>query len=327
MFCDLANSTKLSQQLDAEDLREVIRAYQETAAAVIHQFAGCISQYLGDGLLVYFGWPRAHEDDAQRAAHAGLGIVEAITTTLNPRLEAEKGVQLAVRLGVHKGPVVVSEMGGGGRHEHLATGETVNIAARLEGLAQPNTVLMSSVTARLVERAFYLEDLGPHELRGVAEPMQVFRVLGPMEVHEDETAAVGVPFLVGRDEEVGLLLRRWEQSKEGLGQVILLGGEAGIGKSSLMATVRHHVVAEGYTRIAFRYSPYHTNSALYPVIEHVQRVLQFQPGDTPATRLDKLERVLKGYSRPLEEVVPLYAALLSVPVPEGRYPALNVSPQ
>jgi class 3 adenylate cyclase len=140
MFCDLADSTRLSQQLDAEDLREVVRAYQATAATVIQQYVGHVAQYLGDGLLVYFGWPVAHEDDALRGVHAGLGLVEAITTTLNPRLEREKGMQLAVRIGLHTGPVVVGEMGGGGRHEHLATGDTVHIAARLEGLAAPNTV-------------------------------------------------------------------------------------------------------------------------------------------------------------------------------------------
>jgi class 3 adenylate cyclase len=152
MFCDLADSTKLSQQLDPEDLREVGRAYQATAAEVIQQYEGHMAQYLGDGLLIYFGWPIAHEDDAQRSLHAALEMVGAITTRLNPRLEQEKGVQLTVRLGVHTGPVVVGEMGGGGRHEHLATGETINIASRLEGLAAPNTVLISQVTARLVRR-------------------------------------------------------------------------------------------------------------------------------------------------------------------------------
>jgi class 3 adenylate cyclase len=166
MFCDLADSTKLSQQLDPEDLREVIRAYQATSAALIQRFDGYIAQHLGDGLLIYFGWPVAHEDDAQRALHAGRGVVEAITTTLNPRLELEKGVQLTVRIGIHTGPVVVGEMGGGGRHESLATGETVNIASRLEGLAAPNTVVISQVTARLVQGAFALEDLGLHSPKG-----------------------------------------------------------------------------------------------------------------------------------------------------------------
>jgi class 3 adenylate cyclase/predicted ATPase len=329
MFCDLADSTKLSQQLDPEDLREVVRAYQATAVEVIEQYAGHMAQYLGDGLLIYFGWPTAHEDDAQRSLHAGLGIVEAITTTLNPRLAQEKGVQLTVRIGVHTGPVVVGEIGGGGRHENLATGETVNLAARLEGLAPPNTMVISPTTARLVEGGFALEDLGTHVLKGVAEPMQVFRVLGHAERDrdKDESLSGGGVFLVGRDEEVGLLLRRWEQSKEGFGQVVLISGEAGIGKSSLVTTIRHHVVEEGHTRMTFRCSPYHTNSALYAVIEHLQRVLQFQPGDTPEVRLDKLEQVLENYGRPLEDVVPLYAALLSVPLPEGRYPAPNVTPQ
>jgi class 3 adenylate cyclase len=157
MFCDLANSTTLSQQLDPEDLREVIRAYQQTSAEVVNQYDGYIAQHLGDGLLIYFGWPVAHEEDAQRALHSGLGIVEAVTTMLNPRLEAEKSVQLTVRIGVHTGPVVVGEMGGWGRHENLATGVTVNIASRLEGLAAPNTVVISPMTARLVRGLFALE--------------------------------------------------------------------------------------------------------------------------------------------------------------------------
>jgi class 3 adenylate cyclase len=270
MFCDLADSTRLAQQLDPEDLREVIRAYQETAAAVIQQFDGTIAQYLGDGVLVYFGWPMAHEDDAPRAVHTGLGIVEAITTSLNPRLQREKGVQIAVRIGIHTGPVVVGEMGGGGRQEQLATGDTVNIAARLEGLAAPNTVVISQITARLVEEAFSLEDLGLHVLKGVAEPMQVLRVLAPMEhIEDEEHSAVGRLLLVGRDEELGLLRRRWEQSKEGLGQVVLLSGEAGIGKSALVETLRRQVRQEGLPRITYRCSPYHTNSALYPVITYV----------------------------------------------------------
>ena len=245
MFCDLADSTKLSQQLDPEDLREVVRAYQATAAEAIQQYEGHMAQYLGDGLLIYFGWPIAHEDDAQRSLHAGLGIVKAITTTLNPRLQQEKGVQLTVRIGIHTGPVVVGEMGGGGRHENLATGETVNIAARLEGLAAPNTVVISHITARLVRDAFVLEDLGPHELKGVAEPMLVFRVDSLREVDADDTATGGFEALVGRDEEIGLLLRRWEQSKEGFGQVVLINGEAGIGKSSLVEGLRQHVRHEG----------------------------------------------------------------------------------
>jgi class 3 adenylate cyclase/predicted ATPase len=325
MFCDLADSTQLSQQLDPEDLREVIRAYQQTSAAVIHHFDGTIAQHLGDGLLIYFGWPAAHEDDAPRALHAGLDLVDAITS-LNPRLEREHGVQLTVRIGIHTGPVVVGEMGGDGRHENLATGETVNVAARLEGLAAPNTVVISQVTARLVRGTFALETLGPQVLKGVAEPMPVFRVLGPLETHEDERVAAGVPFLVGRDEELGLLVRRWEQAKERLGQVVLVSGTAGIGKSRLVATLRAQVRQEGLPCIAFRCSAYHTNSALYPVITHVERLLGFERDDTPATKLDKLARGLRPYNQPLEEVVPLFAALLSVSL-HDRYPAVTLTPQ
>ncbi|MCZ6875936.1 MAG: AAA family ATPase, partial [bacterium] len=329
MFCDLADSTKLSQQLDPEDLREVIRAYQATAAEVIQQYEGHMAQYLGDGLLIYFGWPIAHEDDAQRAMYTGLGIVEAITTTLNPRLLQEKDVQLTVRLGVHTGPVVIGEMGGGGRHENLATGETVNIAARLEGLAQPNTVVISNVTARLVQGAFELEDLGPHELKGVAEPMPVFRVDGMRQVdHDAEDAATGgFEALVGRDEEIGLLLRRWEQSKEGFGQVVLISGEAGIGKSSLVEGLRQHVRQEGATRITFRCSEYIQQSALFPVIEHLHRTLGWQREDDAETRLAKLEQGLEPSSLPPDETVPLIAALLSLSLPEDRYPAFTLSPQ
>jgi class 3 adenylate cyclase/predicted ATPase len=327
MFCDLADSTQLSQQLDPEDLREVIRAYQAAAADVVHQYEGHMAQYLGDGLLIYFGWPVAHEDDARRALHSGLDILEAITTTLNPCLQQDKGVQLSVRVGIHTGLVVVGQMGGEGRHEHLATGETVNIAARLEGLAAPNTVVISAVTERLVRGAFAMQELGTHILKGVTEPMPVFRVDGATDTNPDDDAATPVDvFLVGRDEEIGLLMRRWEQSKEGLGQVALISGEAGIGKSSLVETLRMHVIRQGDARIVLRCSPYHTSSALYPVIDHVQRFIGFQPDDTPAVKLDKLEDALRGFRFVLDEGVPLFADLLSIPLQQGCYAPLRLSP-
>jgi class 3 adenylate cyclase len=305
LFCDLVGSTQLSGQLDPEDLRAVVRAYQEAAAEVIQHYAGHIAQYLGDGLLVYFGYPTAHEDDARRAVHTGLGIVEAIAT-LNARLAAQYGVNLAVRLGIHTGPVVVGVMGGGEWHEHLALGETPNIAARLEGLAPANTVVISAVTARLVQGVFALEDLGLHTLHGVAEPMTVSRVRGLLATpgHDEEFVAAGVPMLVGREEESGLLRRRWEQSKAGLGQVVFISGEPGIGKSALVERLRAQVRAEGLPRIAFRCSPYHTNSVLYPVITHIEHLLQCAPDDPPATRLAKLEAGLRPYDLPLAEVVP-----------------------
>ncbi len=328
MFCDLVDSTQLSRQLDPEDYRAVVRAYQEAAAAVIQRFDGYMAQYLGDGLLVYFGYPHAHEDEAQRAVQASLELVEAMAP-LNTRLEPQYGVRVAVRIGLHTGLVVIGEMGGGNRQEQLAMGDTPNIAARLQGLAAPNTVVLSAVTARLVHEAFALEERGLHHFKGVAEPMAVFRVLGPQESpgDEEEAGPARVPFLVGRDEEVGLLLRRWEQSKEGLGQVVLLSGEAGIGKSALVQTLREHVGREGCARLTFRCSPYHTNSALYPVIAHLQRLLRWERDETPEARLAKLERVLDASRQPLAEVVPLLAALLAVPLPEGRYAALTLTPQ
>src|SRR5215831_19267806 len=327
LFCDLVGSTQLSGQLDLEDLRAVVRAYQEAAAEVIQRYEGHIAQYLGDGLLVYCGYPRAHEDDARRAVHMGLGIVEAMGT-LNSRLEAEYGVALAVRLGIHTGPVVVGEMGSGGRHEHLALGETPNIAARLEGLAAPNTVVISAVTAQLVQRAFVLEELGIQALKGIAEPMGVWRVVGPLETLREAAtpAPEDVRPLVGRGEEVGLIVRRWEQSKAGQGQVVLISGEAGIGKSALVDTLRAQVRREGLTRVAIRCSPYHTHSALYPIIAHVQQALRFERHDTADEKLAKLEQALQTVRLPLHEVVPLLAALLAVSLPDGRYPLLPLTP-
>ena len=329
MFCDLVASTELSQQLDAEDYRAVVRAYQAAAAAALQPYDGYIAQYLGDGLLVYFGWPQAHEDAAHRAVHASLALLDALGPLHDTHLLPHYGVRIAVRIGLHTGMAVIGEMGGGDRYEQLAMGDTPNLAARIQGLATPNTVALSAATARLVQGAFALEDLGTHALKGVAEPMQVFRVLRPIEAHhdEEEAPAMGIPTLVGRDEEIGLLRRRWEQAREGLGQVVLVSGEAGIGKSALVRAVRHHIGREGVVRITYRCSPYHTHSAFYPIIVHLERLLQFERDDPPATRLTKLERLLTRYTFPLEEVVPLFAALLSVPLPEGAYPTLALTPQ
>jgi class 3 adenylate cyclase len=327
LFCDLVDSTALSSQLDPEDYREVVRAYQEVSAAVVQRFDGYIAQYLGDGLLVYFGYPRAHEDDAQRAVRAGLGIVEALGA-LNARLESHQAVRLAVRLGIHTGLVVVGEMGSGNRQEQLALGETPNVAARLQGLAAPDTILVSAATYRLIAGFFVCQDLGAHILKGVTEPVPVYQILmesaaqGRLEV----TGSSGLTPLVGHEAEVRLLLERWGQSAAGQGQAVLLSGEAGIGKSRLVEVLRQHVLSAGAQRLMFRCSPYHTSSALYPVIEQVQRVLQWQRDDAPETKLDALEQVLQTYGFPLPEAVPLLAALLSVPL-LGRYPPLTLTPQ
>src|SRR6266446_5598731 len=269
MFCDLVDSTPLASQLDLEDWREVVRAYQETAAVVIQRLDGHIAQYLGDGLLVYFGYPQAHEDDARRAVRTGLGMVEAMGA-LNARLAPHSGVQLAVRIGIHTGVVVVGEMGGGSRQEQLAMGDTPNIAARLQGLAAPDTVVISPTTFRLVQGYFTYHALGAHALKGLATPLQVYRILEESAAQSrlDVAGATGLTPLVGRDSEVALLLERWAQSQDGAGQVVLLRGEAGIGKSRLVEMLRERVLSEGATQIMFRCSSSHQNSTLYPVIDH-----------------------------------------------------------
>ena len=210
MFCDLVDSTLLASQLDPEDWREVVRAYQQTAAAVIERFDGHIAQYLGDGLLVYFGYPQAHEDDARRAVRTGLGVVEALGG-LNTRLAQHPGIQLAVRIGIHTGLVVVGEMGGGNRQEQLALGDTPNVAARIQGLAAPDTVVISPATFRLVRGYFLHQDLGTHALKGLTAPVQVYRILreSTAQSHLDVVGTSGLTPLVGRDSEVALLLERW----------------------------------------------------------------------------------------------------------------------
>jgi class 3 adenylate cyclase len=328
LFCDLADSTHLARQLDPEDLREVIRAYQATCVAVIQYFAGHVAQYRGDGLLVYFGYPQAHEDDAQRAVRSGLGMLEVLGT-LSTHLMQDKNVRLAVRIGIHTGLVVVGEMGSGERHEHLALGDTPNLAARLQGLATPNTVVISAATARLVHGYFACQALGTHALKGLETPVHVFQVLGESAAQSrlDVAGPTGLTPLVGRETEVALLRERWAQSTNGLGQVVLLGGEAGIGKSRLVEVLREQVGQEGCPRIVYRCSPYYQQSALYPVIEHLQRLLQWSRDETAEMKLTKLEQALQGYRFALHEAVPLLAALLSLPLPEARYAPLPLSPQ
>jgi hypothetical protein len=293
-----------------------VRSYQQTCAAVIQPFAGHIAQYLGDGLLVYFGYPQAHDDDAQRAVRAGLGILDAMRT-LNTHLENDRGVCLAIRLGIHTGLVVVGAMGGRDRQEQLALGETPNIAARLQGLAAPDTLVLSAATYRLVQGYFECQDLGLHPLKGIDQPMALSQVLQESGAQSrlDVATTRGLTPLVGREEEVGLLLRCWAQSQDGLGQVVLLSGEAGIGKSRLIEVLRERAEHEGYTRIVFRCSPYYQHSALYPVIEHMQRLLQFSRDDAPEAKLAKLEQALRTSRLALDEAVPLLAALLSIPLP------------
>src|SRR6266849_6485737 len=328
MFCDLVDSTTLSSQLDPEDLREVVRAYQQVCTEVINRFDGYVAQLLGDGLLVYFGYPHAHEDDAQRAVRTGLGILAAMGD-LNTHLQQAKGIQLAIRIGMHTGLVVVGEMGGQGRQEQLALGETPNIAARIQGLARPDTLAVSEATYRLVEGYFTCESWGAHTLRGVSQPLKVYRVLRESGVFSrlDVAQTRGLTPLVGREQEVGLLIERWEQVKAGQGQVVLLTGDAGIGKSRLVQTLKDHVANEPHIRWECRSLPYYQSTVLYPLTDLFHRTLQWRQDETPDEKFGKLEQELGQYRLPLEETVPLFAPLLSLPLPENRYPLLNLSPQ
>jgi class 3 adenylate cyclase len=328
MFCDLVDSTVLSGQLDPEDLRDIVRAYQKVCSEVITRFDGHIAQLLGDGLLVYFGYPEAHEDDAHRAVRAGLGILDAMGG-LNQGLHQAQARPLALRMGIHTGLVVVGEMGEAGRQAQLALGETPNIAARIQGLAQPNTLAVSEATYYLVEGYFTCESLGEHTLRGVAKPLRVYRVLaalggyGRLEVAQTR----GLTPLVGREQEVGILLERWNQVKEGQGHVILLTGDAGIGKSRLVQMLKDHVAHEPHRRWECRSSQYYQNTALFPVTDLFQRLFQFHAEDTADTKLEKLVSALSQYRLPVEETVPLWAPLLSLALPDNRYPLLKLSPQ
>jgi class 3 adenylate cyclase len=348
LFCDLVDSTVLASQLDPEDWREVVRAYQDTCTKVIARFEGHIAQYLGDGLLVYFGYPLAHEDDAQRAVRAGLGMVEAlgqvnvrlkqdelpalacVSTHVRPTQSRQRGVELAVRLGIHTGLVVVGEVGGGARQEQLALGETPNLAARLQGIAAPNTVVISAATVPLLGGFFTCQSLGTPSLKGLAQPLEVYRVLYESTARSRLEAAgsTGLTPLVGREQEVRLLRERWAQVKDGMGQVILLSGEAGIGKSRLVRVLTEHVAAEPQAWLTpCQCSPYYQNTALYPMIELLERVaLRFEREESPQQKLRKLEGFLVQYGLPLTEAVPLFAALLSLPLGTD-YAPLTVSPE
>jgi len=328
LFCDLVDSTKLSSQLDPEEYREVVRAYHRVCSEVITRFNGHIAQLLGDGLLVYFGYPQAHEDDPQRAVRSGLGILNAMGD-LNQGLPQAKGVQLALRIGVHTGLVVVGAMDGGGRQEQLALGETPNVAARIQGLAAPDTLVISEATYRLVQGYFSCEALGEQTLRGIAEPVTVYRVLSESGATSrlEVAHARGLTPLVGRESEVTLLLERWEQAKAGHGQVVLLSGEAGIGKSRLVQVLKDHVAHEPHVRWECRSAEYSQNTALFPLVDLFQRLLRFEAHESPHAKLEKLEHALSQYRLALEESVPLFAPLLSLPIPENHYPPLNLSPQ
>jgi class 3 adenylate cyclase len=288
MFSDLVGSTALSARLDPEDLREVISAYQRCVADTVSRFGGFVAKYMGDGVLIYFGYPQAHEDDAERAVRAGLALIDAVAA-----LPATEPLQ--VRIGAATGMVVVGDLVGSGEaQERGIVGETPNLAARLQAIAEPNTVVIAEATRRLLGNLFELRDLGPKELKGIAGPVRALAALRASSVESRFEAMHpgGLTALVGREEELELLLRRWARAKSGEGQVVLLSGEAGIGKSRLSAALMEDIAAEPHTRLRYFCSPQHTDSAFYPLIGQFERAAGFAQGDTPQTKLDKLDALL-----------------------------------
>ncbi|APO74521.1 adenylate/guanylate cyclase protein [Rhizobium etli 8C-3] len=323
MFIDLVGSTELSQRLDPEEMRDVIRAYQTAVSAEIARYEGYVAKLMGDGVLAYFGWPRAHEDDAERAVRASLAAVAA-TASLTTLL----GERLAARVGIATGLVVVGDLiGEGSAQEEAVTGETPNLAARLQAMADPDTVVVAGGTHRLVLGLFDAIDLGHRHLKGFATPVPAWRIIGEADTEGrfDALHSVATP-LVGRTEELGLLVQRWQQARAGKGQVVLLSGEPGIGKSRLTAALEELLSGEPHARMRYFCSPYHINSALYPVTKQLARAAGLVRSDSSDTNLDKLETLLRQGVSDIAEAVPLLAELLSIET-TGRYAPLKLTPQ
>jgi class 3 adenylate cyclase/predicted ATPase len=323
MFCDLVGSTALSAKLDPEDLRGIIGTYHRCCAELIERNGGFVAKYMGDGVLAYFGYPQAHEDDAERAVQAGLALVEAV-----PKLVTPAGSPLRVRLGIATGLVVVGDLTGSGEaQERGIVGDTPNLAARLQGIAEPDMVVIADGTRRLIGNLFELQDLGARELKGIAGPAQAWAALRASSVESrfDALRVAGPIELVGREEEFDLLLRRWSKAKSGEGQLVLLCGEAGIGKSGLTAGMLERVAAEPHVRVRSFCSPQHTDSAFYPIIGQMERAAGLARDDTPQTKLDKLDAMLAQTSTSIQDAT-LFAEMLSLPN-DGRYPTLNFTPQ
>lgn len=324
MFCDLVDSTALSHRLDPEDLRPVLQSYQACCANSISRLGGTISRYLGDGILACFGYPSAHEDDAERSIHAALEIVREVAQ-LRPRAD----LILRVRVGIATGKVVVGDLEGEGTAEERAiVGETPNLAARLQSIAEPNTVVISSSTYRLISGLFDVLDLGPFDLKGFSSPVRAWRVSGEAtaESRFAATHAVSMAPIVGRQQEIELLLDRWEQARDGEGQVILISGEPGIGKSRLVSALRERMRQDDCFHLSYHGSQHRQTSALFPVISQVERNAAITRDDTNEDKLDKLERLLKDSRYPISETVPILATLLSIST-EARYPPLQLTPK
>ncbi len=322
MFVDLVGSTALSARLDPEDMREIVSAYHRSCAEQITKAGGFVAKYMGDGVLAYFGYPQAHEDDAERAVLAGLALVEAV-----PILKTAAGAPLQVRVGIATGLVVVGDLiGMGAAQEQAVVGDTPNLAARLQGIAEPNTVVLAEGTRRLLGNLFEFEDLGAKDLKGIAGPVRAWAALraSSTEGRFEALHTAGLTELVGRDEELELLLRRWSKAKRGEGQVVLLSGEAGIGKSRITAALLERLPGEAHTRLRYFCSPQHTDSAFYPIIGQMERAAGLAHDDKPQAKVDKLDAVLAQTSTSPADAA-LFAEMLSLPN-EGRYPALELAP-
>ena len=314
MFCDLVGSTALSEKLDPEELRSLLHAYRTLCGDVIARYDGFVARYVGDGILTYFGWPTAHEEDAERAVRAALEIVHTVK-------RASSTEDLSVRIGIATGPVVVGETAGVGDQSKLAVGSTPNLAARLQGLAIADQIVIAASTRRLVGNAFELTDLGEHDLKGIAEPVHAWRVERALVTESRFDANRGgsaLTPLVGREEELDLLLRRWSQARDGEGQVVLLSGEPGIGKSRILSALRERLEPQGVQALRFQCSPYYVNSAFWPIIDNFERTLKFARDETADAKLDKLEALIVTQVRPaagrrpvrrLDPVHPLRAPL------------------
>jgi class 3 adenylate cyclase/tetratricopeptide (TPR) repeat protein len=328
MFCDLVGSTELSQRLDPEDLRDINRAYQDACKASVEKYEGFVARYMGDGVLAYFGYPRAHEDDAERGVRAGLEVITAMDG-VNAGIGRDKAAELAVRVGLATGPVVVGDLiGEGASQESVVVGETPNLAARLQGLAASNAVVVAPDTHRLTAGHFRYRDLGERTLKGIARPVRAWQVLGEGGAGSRFEALHGrrLTPLVGRGSEVDRLAERWARAIEGNGQAVLISGEAGVGKSRLCAALEARIAGEAYTRMGYQCSAHHMHSALYPVIDQLERAAGFDAHTDTQTRLDRLEHLLGGSDRALDEDLPLLAALLSIPA-TGRGAPLEIGPR
>jgi class 3 adenylate cyclase/predicted ATPase len=321
MFSDLVGSTALSARMDPEDFREVISAYQNSVAETVGRFGGFVAKYMGDGVLIYFGYPHAHEDDAERAVRTGLQLVTAIG-------DLKTHAALRTRVGIATGLVVVGDLiGSGASQEQAIVGDTPNLAARLQGVAEADSVVIAESTRKLVGSLFELKDLGPQDLKGITGPTRAWAAIRPalVEGRFEAMHASGLTDLVGREEELDLLLLRWSKAKSGEGQVVLLSGEAGIGKSRLTAALLERLASEPHRRLRYFCSPQHTDSAFHPIISQMERAAGLTHDDTVQAKLDKLDTLLALSSTAPQDAA-LFAEMLSLPN-DGRYPALELIPQ